>query len=219
MPEESRFVGSSIEELLVSLAEGVREAQMALNAGPLVDPQGRLLASYQLPFLDFSIQVSMETRSSSTGRPIALLKMVPAAATSDQQTVASTISGRLVATPPGEGLPVPRIGIVAGPNIGGAARLTLSVANSAGEVLAGQRVELNIDDEDSARLAAARGLAGWRRAPGTRLSEAMLVTDEQGQAVTSLAIDAAEPGRAVIVVVATIGPFDARGVASAEVLG
>ena len=63
MPVQSRFVGNSIEELLVSLAEGVREAQIALNEGPLVGPSGRPLATYHLPYLDFTIQVDMQTRA------------------------------------------------------------------------------------------------------------------------------------------------------------
>ena len=217
MPAESRFVGNSIEELLVALAEGVREAQSALNSGPLVDPAGRPLAVYQLPFLDFSIQVDMETRTDLGGRPLAL--MFTARQSGSSQQVTSTISGRLVSTPPGEGLPVPRIAVQAGGNIGGEAALTLTVTNSAGERLANQRVELNIDDADSAALSTARGVSGFVRRPGTRLRDALLMTDAEGRATTALLVERGEPARAVVMTIASIGPFSTRAAVSLEEVG
>ncbi|QMW22855.1 hypothetical protein [Sandaracinobacteroides saxicola] len=218
MPEQSQFVGNSVEELLVSLAEGVREAQMALNSGPLVDPSGRPLTSYQLPFLDFTIQVTMETKSGAGGRPVALM-FLPKAADSKDQSVRSTISGRLVATPPGEGLPVPRITIDTAGNIGGKAAITLTVSNSAGETLANQPVELNIDDRDSDLLSKARGTNGMTRLPGTRLAAALLTTDAAGKASTVLEIADQQAGKGVVVVVASIGPFSARAAIPVELVG
>ncbi|WP_339913742.1 hypothetical protein [uncultured Brevundimonas sp.] len=218
MPEQSRFVGNSIEELLVSLANGLREAQMALNAGPLMDAGGRLLSSYELPFLDFSIQVDMQTRTDSGGRPIALV-FTARDQSSSSQNVRSSISGRLIATPPGEGLPVPRIAIAVGGNIGGEATLALTVSNSAGERLADQPLELNIDDEDSSALSRARGLGEFRRLPGTRLRDALLTTDADGRAATLLRIDDGQSGKSVAVVVASIGPFSARAAIPLEVVG
>ena len=218
MPEQSQFVGNSIEELLVSLADGLREAQMALNAGPVVDAGGRILSSYELPFLDFSIQVEMQTRTDSGGRPIALV-FTARDQGSSSQNVRSNISGRLIATPPGDGLPVPRITIAVGGNIGGEAALTLTVSNSAGERLADQPLELNIDDEASGALSRARGLDGFLRLGGTRLREALLTTDAEGRAATSLKVDDGQSGKGVVVVVASIGPFSARAAVPLEVVG
>ena len=217
MPVQSRFVGNSIEELLVSLAEGVREAQIALNEGPLVGPSGRPLATYHLPYLDFTIQVDMQTRADSGGRPIALLFM--AQAQSMSSSVRSTISGRLVAIPPGEGLPVPRITFNVGGNIGGEAALTLTASNSAGEWLANQPVELNIDYADSQALSAARGVSGLIRLSGTHLREALLTTDAEGRASTVLRIDDQQAGKGVLMVVASIGPFSSRAAVSLEIVG
>lgn len=211
MPEASRFVGNSIEELLVSLADGVREAQSALNSGPLLDPSGRPLATYQLPYLDFTVQVDMQTRADTGGRPIALLFMVKPSSTSTDQRVTSTISGRLVAVPPGDGLPVPRLALAVGERIESGVILKLTATNSAGERLAHQRVELNIDDADSEAVSAARGVARFVRSSATRLADAIVQTLDDGTAELRLLIGAADSGsRAVVVVVATIGSFSAR---------
>jgi hypothetical protein len=217
MPAESRFVGNSIEELLVALAEGVREAQLALNSGPKVDAAGVPIGGYHLPFLDFSIKVDMQTKADSGGRPIALLFTAKDQNSTNQQ-VSSTISGRLVATPPGEGLPTPRIAFTVGGNIGGQAQLTVAVTNSAGEVLADQPVELNIDDAASATLSAVRGAANFVRQSATRLQQAVLRTNAEGRATAVLAVGK-EPARAVVVVVASIGAFSARAVVGLEVVG
>jgi hypothetical protein len=145
--------------------------------------------------------------------------MMPRPTGSISSEVHSTISGRFIATPPGDGLPVPRIGLSAGSNIGGVARITLEVSNSAGERLANQRVELNIDDQDSAVLSAARGAAPFQRAPGTRLAEAVITTDAQGRAATQLLIDDSQAGKGILVVVASIGPFSSRLAVLMELLG
>jgi len=218
MAESSQLVGNSLEELLVSMAEGVREAQVALNRAPVLDPSGRPLAVYQLPYLDFVIRVDVETRTSSGGRPVALLSMAKPQSSSTAD-VHSTISGRLVATPSGEGLPLPRINVVAGGNIGGVAALSLTVTNSAGERLANQPLELNIDDADSKELSAARGVTATTRLPGTRLRDALLTTDTDGRATTALLIDGAQAGKGVVVVVASIGPFSSRAAVSLEEVG
>lgn len=155
MPDQSRFAGNSIEELLVSLADGLREAQSALNEAPLQDATGRPATSYHLPYLDFTIQVDVVTQSSTSGgRPFALVFTRSPAATSssDSRSVRSTVSGRLVASPPGEGLPVPRIALEAREAGARTATLALRLTNSAGERLGIQTVELNIDTAAGAAL-------------------------------------------------------------------
>jgi hypothetical protein len=218
MPDQSRFVGNSIEELLVALAEGVREAQAALASTDNVDAAGRPLPGYHLPYLDFSINVEMETRSDSGGRPVALLfKSQPG--TSTTQQVTSTIAGRLVATPPGDGLPIPRIDLLPGVNIGGEVRLDLRLSNSAGEVLAGRTVELNVDDAASTRLTDMLHGIEYRRLAGSRLKDALLTTGSDGVAQTLMSIDGAQDRRTMFVVVATLGSASGKATLSAEVLG
>lgn len=215
MADEGRFVGNSIEELLVALAEGVREAQAALNEQPLLDAAGRPLASYSLPYLDFTIAVEMTTQQTATGprggmgRLALLVRKDPGGGTS-ASSVKSTVAGRLIATPAGEGLPVPRLAVTVAPPQDGRAAITVAAANSAGELLAGQPIELNIDDAASARLSTAP--QGYHRAPDTRLDGALLRTDALGIAQAQLVLGAGQQADGiVVVVVASIGAFSARG--------
>jgi len=216
MATDPRLMGNSIEELLVAIAEGVREAQAALDSGPTIDDTGRPLATYHLPFLDFSIKVEMTTQTDSGGRPILLVASSSSATTSAAQ---SNVSGRLIAVPPGEGLPLPRMNVATGGNIGGAATITITVTNSAGETLANQRLELNIDTNASATLSSARGAAGFTRLPGTRLETAVLTTGADGIATARLLIDPKQDPRQVVVVAATLGTATARGAIPLEEVG
>jgi hypothetical protein len=218
MATDPRFMGNSIEELLVAIAEGVREAQGALDLGPMVDGNGRPLASYHLPFLDFTIKVEMTTQTDSGGRPVALL-FAPTTSASTTSAAQSSVSGRLVAVPPGEGLPVPRILVTTGGNIGGLAAITVKVSNSAGETLANQPIELNIDTAASSALSVARGAPQFTRLAGTRLEAAVLTTGADGAATTRLRIDAKQDPRQVVVVAATLGTASARGAIPLEVVG
>lgn len=218
MPADSRFVGNSIEELLVALAEGVREAQSALDNGPQVDASGRPVAGYHLPFLDFTINVNMSTQTDSGGRPIALMFQAAPPQGSTTTAIQSNITGRLVAVPPGDGLPVPKIALTTGVNIGGEAAITVKATNSAGEVLVNQAIEINIDDAASVRLSAAKGNGDFRRVVGTRLHDGLLTTGADGVATTRLIIDNGQkPG--IVALIANIGPFVARGAVPLEVLG
>jgi hypothetical protein len=216
------FVDNSIGQLLVALADGVREAERALASGPQVDESGRALTRYALPYLDFKISVDVDVEMPDAvgglkGLPV--LRLRTAGIGSQSRQVSSTISGRLVAMPAGEGLPVPRITLTPGPNIGGKALISMTVANSAGELLAGQPVELNLDQPASERLSRARGVTALPRRTGTRLADGIVTTDNDGRATTQLLIDSGEPAQALFVVSASIGSFAAQASISSEVLG
>lgn len=224
MSDPVDFVDNSIGQLLVALADGVREAERALAAGPQVDDSGRAVTRYALPYLDFSINVDVEVATPPPaggvkGLPVLRLFTVPVHRASDNREIRSSMSGRLVAVPAGEGLPLPRIRLTPGPNIEGRATIGIAVSNSAGEVLAGQPVELNIDHRASETLSKARGVPTLPRRDGTRLAAGIVTTDGEGRATTALLIDAGEPARALIVVTASIGPWSAQATISAEVLG
>ncbi|TFI58105.1 hypothetical protein E2493_11935 [Sphingomonas parva] len=216
MATDTRFMGNSIEELLVAIAEGVREAQSALDTAPQFDGNGRPLSTYHLPFLDFTIRVEMTTQTDSGGRPVALLIAAPKSSTTSGTQ--SQVSGRLIAVPPGEGLPVPRMSVSTGGNIGGVATISVKVTNSAGETLANQPIELNIDTAASTTLSTARG-ASFSRLPGTRLEAAVLTTGSDGVATTRLLIDPQQSARQVVVVNATLGVASARGAIPLEEVG
>lgn len=207
MSNESRFVANSIEELLVSLADGVREAQEALNDLPPLDDFGRPQNTYHLPFLDFEVEVEMQTVTvESGGTAMRKILVGPRASTTGTREISSKISGRLVAVPPGEGLPVARL--IAASERTSLRKHAISVraANSAGEVLAGKRVEFNIDMEASQRLSAAESVTLGQKKARTKLDVAEAVTDEQGQAATALTLDSREPAGASFVVTVNLGP-------------
>lgn len=218
MPDDSRFVAESVEEMLVALASGIREAQEALSEIMPYDRFGRPLPSYHIPYLDFQIAVDIETeRQGGGGRPVLRIRQAAAAPATTSQTshTSSTISGRLVAVPPGEGLPMPAVQLTAEPAGARARRILIQLTNSAGELLGGQRVELNIDAAASDMLS--RANAAKKPAPqaGTQLSEAILVTDERGEARTTLTLGA-EDEKAVVVLKAQVGVATARLSVTAE---
>lgn len=225
MSDPVDFVDNSIGQLLVALADGVREAERALAAGPQLDDSGRAVTRYALPYLDFTINVDVEvvTPPPATGGPRGLpvlrLFTLPVNRASDNREIRSSVSGRLVAVPAGDGLPLPRIRLTPGPNIEGKAAIGIVVSNSAGELLASQPVELNIDHRASETVSKARGVPALPRRDGTRLAAGIITTDGEGRATTALLIDADEPARALFVVTASIGPYSAQATISAEVLG
>lgn len=208
---DSRFVAESIEEMLVALANGVREAQEALSETNPIDAFGRPMPAYHIPYLDFEIAVTIETqRQEQGGRPI--LRIVQKSATAAESTseTSSRISGRLVAIPPGEGLPLPSLRLTAESAGARKRRIRVQLSNSAGELLVGQRVELNIDPAATDQLSRAADPAITAPKGGTRLAEAVLVTDDRGEAATEISLDPAENVRAVIVLTAQAGTTTAR---------
>jgi hypothetical protein len=210
MSDDSRFVAESVEEMLVALANGVREAQEALSETMPFDRFGRALPSYHIPYLDFQIAVEVDTeRQGGGGRSIFRIRAAQPTTTNQTSTTSSTISGRLVAVPPGEGLPVPSMLLSAEPTGARTRRIAVQLSNSAGELLSGQRIELNIDPAASDQLS--RANAAKKAAPqaGTQLSEAILVTDERGEAATTLTLGN-EDEKAVVVLKAQVGVATAR---------
>jgi hypothetical protein len=200
MTREAQFVADSVEAMLVGIAEGVRDAQEALNAIPAIDAFGRPLPTYHLPFLDFTIAVSVTTEDTG-GRAFVRLKTpAPGSRSTD---LSSTLSGRLVASPPGEGLPVAQLALAV-QSTGNAHKLRITAANSAGEILGNQRIELNIDLDASAALSGQPKPAPGAPVPA-RLKDAIVITNDAGTAETELSFEAATPSKATIVVTAFLG--------------
>lgn len=211
MSGDSRLVGESIEELLVALATGIREAQETLNEIMPIDAFGRPLPTYHIPYVDFEIGVQIETQRQESGRPILrLIGQASGGSSTQSSQTRSTISGRLVAVPPGEGLPVPALRLTAEPTSARKRRIIVQVSNSAGELLTGKRVELNIDVAASLQLSRANDPSVGPPKAGTRLTEAILVTDANGEASTEVSLDPAEHPKAIIVVAAQAGVATAK---------
>jgi hypothetical protein len=62
------FVAGTIEEILVSLAQGIRDAQEQLNKLEPFDQYGRPKPQYFLPYLDFTLKINaVETKTTDSG--------------------------------------------------------------------------------------------------------------------------------------------------------
>lgn len=201
---DKQFVAESLAELLVAIADGVREAQEALSQMPVLDAFGRPMPTYHLPYLDFHLRVDMETTETESGAR--LLRILPTGnkQKTTSQEISSSLSGRFVAIPPGEGLPVPVLRLSNTRLSARSHSIQVQLTNSAGEPMVGVPVELNLNAAASVQLSAAQGIsiASLR---DSSLTQALVTTDAQGLASTELHINAQLPAAATVVVSAEYG--------------
>lgn len=216
MSNDSRFVAESLEALLVSIADGVRDAQDVLSSAPPLDTFGRAMPSYHLPYLDFEMKVDAETVNTPGGSMF--LRINPLGTTGNSvHEISSSISGRLVAVPPGEGLPSPLLTISSLRLSARRHKIVVNVINTAGEILVGQGIELNINMEASRELSTAAGVELVSKRAGTTLEDVIPVTDETGVTETIMNIDSSLPTKVVFVVTAELGTAQASVVVTAGV--
>jgi hypothetical protein len=214
------LVAATVDQFLLSLAEGILHAQEALNRLQVVDPLGRPGTTYYLPRLDFELRVTAELVQGPTALPLRpavqpfsepttaprqrlVLRPVQAAETATsgfKAEVISTIRGSFVAVPPNDGKPA----LVVTPFFEkvSARRYTLSVrvSTAIGEPVSGQEAHFNIDLELSRALSAIDGVALTVPKPGTHLEHGVVPTDVQGRAATGLDFDTNEVSGAQIAV-------------------
>lgn len=203
---EGRFIADTLESILVGMAESLREAQEELNATPPLDGFGRPAPQFRIPHMDFEIGFRLEAEQKQGSG--ARLIFHPVQSSEASREVTSKITGRFVAVPPGEGLPLPILtGEVRG--TGNARELAITVANNAGELLAGADVELNIDAAASTALSAAAGVPA-PRLNNVTFGSAVVTSDGSGVATTSVTFGAQLQRQAVVVVTAEMGPETIR---------
>jgi len=237
MSSAGSFVAGTIEDILVALAQGLRDAQDRLNQLDPFDEYGRPRPQYYLPQLDFSLKIdAVETRKEdsapapqeSLGAPLdtrrgrlaysavrapainfALASPARSSSTSSTSEVHSTISGRFVAVPPNEGMPQVALTIAATthPQGGRTRRIAVTSAHAAGDPIAGATVEFNVD---AAATAALNNLSAPVVVDHLRFFESGAVaTDSGGVAATSIDFAAAPAGISKVLVVANLGPVHA----------
>lgn len=147
----------ALHDILEVLAEGLNDAQNQLRSMPPYDAFGRPNTMYQLPYLDFNLQVTTEIEITTTTENVEkrILRFTPAPIsqnTSNVKTeVFSTISGRFLATFPNEGLPQMVLEVKTGtPKKGDAGydtEIEVMVGNTSGERHVNSKVEFNYDPE------------------------------------------------------------------------
>ena len=187
----NEYIEGTIESLLGSIADGVRDAQESLNDLPAVDTYGRAVPSYHIPYVDFDLAVNLsvrQTTETTTGNnnlpAVKRLRFNPIRNTQTAE-ISSHISGRIVSIPPGEGLPLIELFAEEDPDKRTARdRLIRILArNSHGELIGGRKVEININWEMSMHLNSNQTL---NRRTAARLESSALMTQENGITETHL---------------------------------
>lgn len=162
----------ALHEIVLSIADSLNEAQEQLRSMPAYDEYGRPNTLYQIPYLDFNLEVISQfestqpsgsvppvLRSGSLSQisPVGAIRFTPFRSTETTSknlgTITSNISGRFVAVMPNEGLP--QFSLTGSSMLTGqdstytSIKLTFKVLGANNEPVAGQRVEVNFDEETS----------------------------------------------------------------------
>jgi hypothetical protein len=200
MSDDGKFIADTLESVIVGMAESLREAQEALAEAAPLDAYGRPVPQYRIPHLDFEVGFKLVTDSKGSGA----MRLFFGPTTDRTRDVTSTISGRFVAVPPGDGLPLPVL-TLAVEGSGNTRQIVVTAATSAGELLAGAEIELNIDAAASMEFSAEAGVGSPRLDGQVTFDSALVLTDDSGIARTGLTFGASLQRAAVVVITAGIG--------------
>lgn len=200
------FISDTLEEILVSMASSLRQTQEILNTASPIDSFGRVVPSYHIPYLDFELEFTVTNNKTNSGRKtLRFLPFTSSPPSSSNRKVSSTITGRFIAIPPGEGVPIPVLSANVSKSQDGSLHLTVLASNSAGEVLSDIPIELNFDKESSQALSIAAGVAAPKLNDAVIFDSAVPVTNAAGEAVATLTLSGPLQQRAVVVVRAELG--------------
>jgi hypothetical protein len=200
MSDDGKFIADTLESVIVGMAESLREAQEELSEAAPLDAYGRPIPSYRIPHLDFEVGFKLVTDSKGSGG----MRLLFGPTTDRTRDVTSTISGRFVAVPPGEGLPLPVLTLTV-EGSGNRRDVVVTAATSAGELLAGAEIELNVDKTASAGFSAEAGVASPRLDGQVSFDSALVLTDDTGTARTRINFGPSLQRAAVVVITAEIG--------------
>jgi hypothetical protein len=204
---DDRLIADTLDAVIVGLADSLTEAQEQLSTAAPLDTFGRPNPQYRIPYLDFEIGFRLDTQTSPEGRR--MLLFVKPTASAAASTVTSKISGRFVAVPPGEGMPLPVLSISA-TGEGATRRLAIRAGNTSGEALAGASIQLNVDLIASQALSTAAGVAEPRISDNVQFTTAVLTTDQNGLASTDVTFGPGLRVNAVVLITAELGTTIAR---------
>ena len=201
---------STLDDVLLSLADGVTHAQAELARAGAIGPPGRQFA-YHLPRVEFELKMNLRVVDDPalsaryrTLRPVGagdrhlLFKPLAAEEAATTLEIAAVVRGAFVAVPANDGLPGAVVRTLVAP--GPPPTVTIVARNAAGEPLAGVAVEVNLDREESAALTAATGRT-LVLAPGTGFAQGVVTTDATGTAQAELTLDPRQgPGLLALVI-------------------
>jgi hypothetical protein len=227
MSDPSDFVSGTIDDLLLSMAEGLVHAQRQLDQLQTVDALGRPGPTYQVPYLDFDLRVTAQFVTDPTldqkytskalapggSRHLVMRAIQPADTTIEgfKGEIVSNLRGRFVAVPPNAGKP-PLVVSTAVEQVDAQHHdLRVIVRTALGEPVPGLEVHFNLDAALSVTLSAADGVVITELRPSTVLAQGVVITNAAGLSQTSLATSAATPepvGTSIVVAVDVAGRLE-----------
>ena len=194
---------STLDDFLLSLADGITAAQDELTRAGTFGPPGRAHA-YHLPRVEFELKMNLrvveDASLSSRYRTLRMdrpsdkhLLFKPATADPGSSTldIAAVVRGVFVAVPANNGLPATVIDTSVNAADARAPLVQVRARNAAGEALPNVEVHFNVDREESASLSTESGHT-FTLAPGTGFERGVVMTDAAGVARTTLHIDAGQ---------------------------
>ena len=204
---------TTIDDYLLSLADGIALAQNELSRTAAAGPPGKQF-TYYLPKLEFELRMRIQVtqdqalshRYESVRDPAVrdkhlLFSPVNASQSSSSSSsvteVISTVKGSFVAVPANEGLPAVVLRSRVEAN-GRAVTVFVDATNAAAEPLGGLSVEVNIDRDESETMSADEGVPtlDWT---DTWLDAGVVRTAPTGEASVLLNIGTAMPAGAHLV--------------------
>lgn len=206
---------STLDDFLLSLADGVSQAQAELARAGVLGPPGAQF-SYHLPRLEFELKLNLRVvedaglsnryqaiRPVRPGdRHLLFRPALPGAATGSAGStldIAATLRGELLAVPANDGLPATVLAVDIDARDATAPRVIVQARTAAGEALAGLAVEFNVDREET--LALGVDAQGHGVAEGTGFKTSRVLTDADGVAVAELQLGQGQkPGWLALVV-------------------
>jgi hypothetical protein len=204
---------STLDDFLLSLADGIAQAQDSLARSGTAGPPGRHF-TYHLPRVDFELKMNLRVvedealsaryaaiRPERASSKHLLFKPLSSQEAASTLEIAAVIKGAFVAVPANDGLPgallETRLQPTSDPRV---LMLRVVARNTAGEPLSGIDVQVNLDREESAELTALSGRT-LTLAPQTGFTRGVVTTDAAGVAEAELRIDAAQtPGILALVI-------------------